>query len=226
MNGHAVSYNSEEMARKLELPAYVLRLWETYFEQLGFFEVLEADRCYHDGDVVFLKGIKHLLYGEGYTVREVQDILGERGANYVMMLGRDADLCIDETESAYGELMDMFSHSEMEFSGEFEGLDKDEGKVELHECIPTSNLSDSGKIVSGDVELSYGIMNGVDGDCSSSKLSDSISDAAGTKVLECDDQCITDDCEMVSKLSSSEVKLLQSIMVELLKSKRMLDQAY
>jgi len=40
-------------------------------------------RFYRPEDVDLLRGIRHLLYGEGYTIRGVQRILREQGAAFV-----------------------------------------------------------------------------------------------------------------------------------------------
>ena len=40
-------------------------------------------RYYRPDDVDLLRGIRHLLYGEGYTIRGVQRILREQGVRFV-----------------------------------------------------------------------------------------------------------------------------------------------
>jgi DNA-binding transcriptional MerR regulator len=40
-------------------------------------------RYYRPDDVDLLRGVRHLLYGEGYTIRGVQRILREQGAKFV-----------------------------------------------------------------------------------------------------------------------------------------------
>ena len=40
-------------------------------------------RYYRPDDVDLLRGIRHLLYGEGYTIRGVQRILREHGIKFV-----------------------------------------------------------------------------------------------------------------------------------------------
>src|SRR5882762_10663729 len=40
-------------------------------------------RYYRPEDIHLLRGIRHLLYGEGYTIRGVQRILKEQGAKFV-----------------------------------------------------------------------------------------------------------------------------------------------
>jgi len=44
-------------------------------------------RYYRPDDVDLLRGVRHLLYGEGYTIRGVQRILREQGAALCKMSG-------------------------------------------------------------------------------------------------------------------------------------------
>jgi DNA-binding transcriptional MerR regulator len=48
-------------------------------------------RYYRPDDVDLLKGIRALLYGEGYTIRGVQRILKEQGLKYVISIGLESD---------------------------------------------------------------------------------------------------------------------------------------
>jgi DNA-binding transcriptional MerR regulator len=43
-------------------------------------------RYYRPDDVDLLRGIRHLLYGEGYTIRGVQRILREQGPKFVQLV--------------------------------------------------------------------------------------------------------------------------------------------
>ena len=45
-------------------------------------------RYYRPDDVDLLRGIRHLLYGEGYTIRGVQRILREQGIKFVQTVWR------------------------------------------------------------------------------------------------------------------------------------------
>jgi len=77
-----------EVAEDLDLPQHVLRFWETRFTQIKPMKRGGGRRYYRPDDVDLLRGIRHLLYGEGYTIRGVQRILKEQGARSVVAAGR------------------------------------------------------------------------------------------------------------------------------------------
>ena len=72
-----------EVADELDVPQHVLRFWESRFAQIKPMKRAGGRRYYRPDDVDLLRGIRHLLYGEGYTIRGVQRILREQGAKFV-----------------------------------------------------------------------------------------------------------------------------------------------
>lgn len=72
-----------EVAEDLDLPQHVLRFWESRFAQIRPMKRAGGRRYYRPDDVDLLRGIRHLLYGEGYTIRGVQRILREQGPRFV-----------------------------------------------------------------------------------------------------------------------------------------------
>ena len=80
-----------EVAEDLDLPQHVLRFWETRFPQIRPLKRGGGRRYYRPDDVELLRGIRHLLYGEGYTIRGVQRILKEEGPRYVQAIWRDIE---------------------------------------------------------------------------------------------------------------------------------------
>lgn len=76
-----------EVADDLDLPQHVLRFWETRFSQIKPMKRGGGRRYYRPDDVDLLKGIRHLLYEEGYTIRGVQRILREQGNKFVIGIG-------------------------------------------------------------------------------------------------------------------------------------------
>lgn len=72
-----------EVADELDVPQHVLRFWESRFHEIRPMKRGGGRRYYRPDDVDLLRGIRHLLYGEGYTIRGVQRILGEEGQKFV-----------------------------------------------------------------------------------------------------------------------------------------------
>jgi DNA-binding transcriptional MerR regulator len=66
----------------------VLRFWESRFTQIRPLKRGGGRRYYRPDDVDLLRGVRHLLYGEGYTIRGVQRILREEGLSYVQSVWR------------------------------------------------------------------------------------------------------------------------------------------
>jgi DNA-binding transcriptional MerR regulator len=72
-----------EVAQELEIPQHVLRFWESRFREIKPMKRGGGRRYYRPEDVALLRGIRHLLYGEGYTIRGVQRLLREQGLHFV-----------------------------------------------------------------------------------------------------------------------------------------------
>jgi DNA-binding transcriptional MerR regulator len=72
-----------EVAEELDVPQHVLRFWESRFHEIKPLKRGGGRRYYRPEDVALLRGIRHLLYGEGYTIRGVQRLLREQGTGFV-----------------------------------------------------------------------------------------------------------------------------------------------
>ena len=77
-----------EVASDLDLPQHVLRFWETRFQQIKPLKRGGGRRYYRPDDVDLLRGIRHLLYSEGYTIRGAQRILKDHGIKFVQNVWR------------------------------------------------------------------------------------------------------------------------------------------
>ena len=64
-----------DVARICDLPAYVLRFWETEFPQLKPNKGGTGQRLYRRRDVELVLRIKRLLYDEGYTIPGARQLL-------------------------------------------------------------------------------------------------------------------------------------------------------
>jgi len=65
-----------EVADDLDLPAHVLRFWESKFPQLKPLKRAGGRRYYRPEDILLLRRIRQCLYQDGYTIRGAQKLLG------------------------------------------------------------------------------------------------------------------------------------------------------
>ena len=121
-----------EVAQELDIPQHVLRFWETRFSQIKPMKRSGGRRYYRPDDVDLLKGIRRLLYGEGYTIRGVQRILKEHGIKSVQGLAdSSAAVSFGAMEETLGQALLEDDHveeaeTESEEDEEYEGSE-DEG---------------------------------------------------------------------------------------------------
>ena len=76
-----------EVAEDLDLPQHVLRFWETRFTQIKPMKRGGGRRYYRPQDVDLIKGIRHMLYDQGYTIKGVQKLLRENGNQFLVAIG-------------------------------------------------------------------------------------------------------------------------------------------
>ena len=76
-----------EVAEDLDLPQHVLRFWETRFTQIKPMKRGGGRRYYRPQDVELIKGIRHMLYDQGYTIKGVQKLLRENGNQFLVAVG-------------------------------------------------------------------------------------------------------------------------------------------
>ncbi len=100
-----------EVATELEIPAHVLRFWETKFSQVKPLKRGGGRRYYRPEDVELLRGIRDLLYSDGYTIKGVQKLLREGGVKSVAGVPSTENLA---TSSAPKEPADAASLGDVE----------------------------------------------------------------------------------------------------------------
>ncbi len=104
-----------EVADELDLPQHVLRFWESRFRDIKPMKRGGGRRYYRPDDIDLLRGIRHLLYGEGYTIRGVQRILREEGAKFVQAVWQEG-----ASQPPHGE------DDELEFAEDTEAAETEE----------------------------------------------------------------------------------------------------
>ncbi|MFN0218196.1 MAG: MerR family transcriptional regulator [Hyphomicrobium sp.] len=91
MNKSAEAFRTiGEVADELGVPKHVLRFWEGKFPQIRPMKRGGGRRYYRPEDLELLRGIRHLLHAEGYTIKGVQKILREQGIDQVKSASRAA----------------------------------------------------------------------------------------------------------------------------------------
>jgi DNA-binding transcriptional MerR regulator len=77
-----------EVSLALDVPQHVLRFWEQRFSQVRPVKRAGGRRFYRPDDVALLRGIRSLLYSDGYTIKGVQKVLRDKGWRHVADIGR------------------------------------------------------------------------------------------------------------------------------------------
>jgi len=85
-----------EVSKDLSLPQHVLRFWETKFAQIKPIKRGGGRRYYRPEDVDLLKGIKNLLYNDGYTIRGVQKVIKENGSKNILFSNNKANIKVSQ----------------------------------------------------------------------------------------------------------------------------------
>lgn len=81
-----------EVADELDVPKHVLRFWEGKFPHIRPMKRGGGRRYYRPEDMELLRGIRHLLHAEGYTIKGVQKILREHGVDQVKAAAASAEV--------------------------------------------------------------------------------------------------------------------------------------
>ncbi|MGF9562310.1 MerR family transcriptional regulator [Neorhizobium sp. JUb45] len=92
-----------EVADDLDLPQHVLRFWETRFPQIKPMKRGGGRRYYRPDDIDLLKGIRHLLYDHGYTIKGVQKLLKTNGNKFVSAIASGDLATMEAIMAANGE---------------------------------------------------------------------------------------------------------------------------
>ncbi len=136
-----------EVAAELDIPQHVLRFWETRFAHIKPMKRSGGRRYYRPDDVDLLKGIRRLLYGEGYTIRGVQRILKEHGIKAVQRLADGS------TNTNFGAVEETIGRSLVETGQELApGIDLDDddydgmnGGLDLHSALREPTFDPDGE---------------------------------------------------------------------------------
>ena len=89
-----------EVSAALDVPAHVLRFWETKFASLRPLKRSGGRRYYRPDDVAVLARIRDLLYEDGFTIKGAQRFLKSREALAPTGVGTDSAVIGDSSDLA------------------------------------------------------------------------------------------------------------------------------
>lgn len=92
-----------EVSELLDVPAHVLRFWESRFTQIKPVKRAGGRRYYRPADVELIAGLKKLLHEDGMSIRDAQKLIRAEGVRHVAALvpvdlgGEEAEADAPET---------------------------------------------------------------------------------------------------------------------------------
>ncbi len=107
-----------EVSKVLNVPAHVLRFWESKFKMVSPLKRNGGRRYYRPDDVNLLVNIRDLLYRDGYTIRGVQKLLAS-GDEVEWRQNRVRDRATDQLYEARA-LLDEVQADIVRIKGELE----------------------------------------------------------------------------------------------------------
>jgi len=91
-----------EASAELDVPAHVLRFWESKFPQISPLKRAGGRRFYRPQDLQLLRGVKRLLYEDGFTIKGARKFIKDNGVAAVVDLGAGSveagPLAVDEAD--------------------------------------------------------------------------------------------------------------------------------
>ena len=97
-----------EVSEMLDVPAHVLRFWESKFSALSPLKRNGGRRYYRPDDVELLVKIRDLLYRDGYTIKGVQKLLSSgAGASVATSSSKTSETTTADFEQALQMLLDV-----------------------------------------------------------------------------------------------------------------------
>lgn len=84
-----------EVADWLDVPAHVLRFWESKFNQIKPVKRAGGRRYYRPEDMLLIGGIKKLLHDDGLTIRGVQKMISQDGIKSISEQSQELDMPSD-----------------------------------------------------------------------------------------------------------------------------------
>lgn len=100
-------YSIKEAAEAVDLPAHVLRYWESEFKELKPRKNKGGHRVYREADIELLLEIKELLHDRRFTLEGARSELKRRRQGGPSTLDRRRSQAIRETRKTIRDILDM-----------------------------------------------------------------------------------------------------------------------
>jgi DNA-binding transcriptional MerR regulator len=235
-----------EVATELNVPQHVLRFWESRFSQIRPMKRGGGRRYYRPEDVDLLRGIRHLLYSEGYTIRGAQRILREQGVQFVQAVWKegapqpprglrresDAEEAAGGGGLGFRDLLAAFrgprpgDDAAIRQAAADEGAELDEAEEETDEESDDVEVADDADEVDEDFEEDEGEVDEADADegGDESKEGDEDDDDEDDESEEEEDMPAA-SVAALQVLANAELAVLRSALDELDECRRLLDTA-
>ncbi|WP_029056856.1 MerR family transcriptional regulator [Stappia stellulata] len=207
-----------EVAEDLDLPQHVLRFWETRFSQIRPLKRGGGRRYYRPDDIDLLRGIRHLLYGEGYTIKGVQRILKEQGARFVMQVWREDGLPLAALAAQVAGADEGVASPPSKGSAPANARSAPDRRTKTQQASGETGSAAASVADEQDADLPRGILpDAVEG-------GEPAQARAGLRLME---RLLGERVEVAASgnLSKDDIRRLQATLFELLECKRILDQA-
>ncbi len=139
MSEGKIFYSIAEVSEQTDLPKYVIRFWETEFQEINP-DRRQGRRYYRQSDIDIILKIKDLLYKKGFTIKGAKKILHEKKSTTGKVF---SDFEMNETKQSLEPVQESKILKRFNFSAPLS--EKDDNKADLSEIL--QKLDDIEKIL-------------------------------------------------------------------------------
>lgn len=132
MSEEKIFYSIAEVSEQTDLPKYVIRFWETEFQEINP-DRKQGRRYYRQSDIETILKIKDLLYKKGFTIKGAKKVLHEKKGTASTNGKVFADFEMDETKQSLEPVQESKILKRFNFSAPLS--EPEDSKVDLTEAL-------------------------------------------------------------------------------------------
>ena len=133
MSEEKIFYSIAEVSDQTDLPKYVIRFWETEFQEISP-DRRQGRRYYRQSDIDTILKIKDLLYKKGYTIKGAKKILRDKKGGNTQQPGKVfADFEMNETKQSLEPIQESKILKKFNFSAPLS--ESEDNKADLTEAL-------------------------------------------------------------------------------------------